>query len=160
MTRNWGLPAKTTPPAFRGARRSRPLATLGVSALFGVVGAAIAAMSFTAARGQLENLFHGVSLIYAVVAAGFGCWLYIWLARARFIAQVTGGGDAFADLLKFFARAAGGLAILFLLASFSHFVVGEMASVLLLCASGGAGAAAAFQTVLAFVPGFGGDAAA
>ena len=160
MSRNWGLPVKATPPGFRRARRSRPIATLGVSAAYGVMGAAIAAMSFNAARGQIDNVFHGATLIFAVVSAKLGCWLYFWLARARFVAQITGDGDAFSDLMKFFAPAGAGLVIFFLAAVFSDFVIGDMASVLLLCMSGGAGAAAAFQTVLAFVPGLGGDAAA
>jgi hypothetical protein len=152
MTRNWGLPSK--PDAFRKARKARPFATLGITAIFGIIGAAIAAISFNDARAVLDNLFHGRSLIMAVVAAGFGCWLYIFLARPRFAAHFS-GGDAFADLLKFYARAAIGLVVVWIAAKLAQFVAGDLTSVLLLCVSGGAAAAAAFQTVLAFVPGYG-----
>lgn len=151
MTRNWGMPAKDDDAAFGRARQARPAATLAVSAVFGIIGAAIAAISFNDARDVIDNVFHGWSLVFAVVAAGAGCWAYVWVARPRFAAHFT-GGDAFSDLLRFFVRAALGLVVLLGMAKLAHFVVGDTVSVLLLCLSGGAGAAAAFQTVLAFVP--------
>ncbi len=152
MTRNWGLPTK--PDAFRKARKARPFATLGITAVFGVIGAAVAAISFNDARDVVDNVFHGGSLVMAIVAAGFGCWMYIFLARPRFAAHFS-GGDAFSDLLKFYARAALGLFAVLIAAKLVQFVAGDLISVLLLCVSGGACAAAAFQTVLAFVPGYG-----
>lgn len=152
MSRNWGIPTKEGDRAFRRARTSRPVATLSVTALFGVLGAAVAAVSFDSARDVIENVFHGWSLVFAVIAAGTGCWMYVWLARPRFAAHFTGEGDAFGDLLRFYAKAALGLLIVLGLGKLAHFTVGDMVSVLLLCFSGGAGAAAAFQTVLAFVP--------
>lgn len=158
MTRNWGLPTK--PDAFPKARQSRPLATLGVTALFGIIGAAFAAISFNDARAALDDLFHGRSLIMAIIAAGFGCWVYVLIARQRFAAHFTGAGDAFSDLVRFYARAAIGLIIVWIAAKLANFVAGGVVSVLLLCVSGGAGAAAAFQTVLAFVPGFDSDKSA
>lgn len=151
MTRNWGLPKKTD--AFRQASSARPVATLSITAVFGIIGAAAAVISFAEARDMVERLFHGRSLIMAVIAAGFGCWVYVLLARARFAAHFTGGGGAFSDLLRFYARATIALAGL-VLAGFLAKIVGvTQASILILCVAGGAGAAAAFQTVLAFVPG-------
>ncbi|MEX0644893.1 MAG: hypothetical protein WD076_06265 [Parvularculaceae bacterium] len=152
MTRNWGLPTK--PETFRKARKARPLATLALTAIFGVIGAAVAAISFNDARDVVDNVFHGGSLVMTIIAAGFGCWLYIFLARPRFAAHFA-GGDAFADLLKFYARATIGLFAVWAAAKLAQFVAGDLVSVLLLCVSGGAAAAAAFQTVLAFVPGYG-----
>lgn len=152
MTRNWGLPPKDGRTAFRDAKTAKPLLTLGVSIVFGVIGAAVAAISFAEARSVLTGLFRGSSLIAAVIAAGVGCWAYIWLARPRFAAQLSGRGDAFSILVRFYAKAAFGLALLVI---FAHFIKGlgpDTIAVMLLCASGGAGAAAAFQTVLAFVP--------
>jgi hypothetical protein len=154
MTRNWGMPTKPEDATFRSARKARPLATLGITAVFGIIGAAIAAISFNAARGHVDDLFHGTSLVMAVVAAGFGCWAYIWIARPRFAAHFKPIGDAFSDLLRFYARAAVVLVVLLLLAQAANFVAGDIISVILLCISGGAAAAAAFQTVLAFVPGY------
>jgi hypothetical protein len=153
MTRNWGIPTKRDQAVFRRARTSRPIATLGLTAIYGVIGAAVAAMSFNDARALIDHLFHGPSLIWAVVTAGFGCWFYVWLARARFAAHFTGEGDAFSDLLRFYARGAAGLIVVFIVGNLSELATGELLSVLILCAAGGAGAAAAFQTVLAFVPG-------
>ena len=152
MTRNWGLPQKTD--AFRRARRSKPFATLFITALFGVLGAAVAVISFAEARDMVEELFHGKSLILAVLAAGFGCWAYVWLARPRFAEHFTGTGGAFSDLLRFYVRAAAGLCALLAIAAAAHFTLGDFYAILVLCLSGGAGAAAAFQTVLAFVPGY------
>ncbi|GAB4521137.1 MAG: hypothetical protein Kow00133_07940 [Amphiplicatus sp.] len=160
MARNWGLPPRPEQAAIRQARRTRPLATLGVSAVFGVVGAAIAAVSFAEARDLIENVFHGRTLILAIVAAGFGCWTYVWLARPRFAAHFKGAGDAFADLVRFYLRAGLALAVLLGVATGSRFIVGDLLSVALLCVSGGAGAAAAFQTVLAFVPDYSADESA
>ncbi len=150
--RNWGLPSKDEQRAIRDAKSAKPALTLFVSAVFGVIGAAVAAASFAEARLALTGLFHGGSLISAVVAAGFGCWMYIWLARPRFAAQLSGQGDAFSKLLRFYVRAALALGVALLLASLLGMIEPKIISVLLLCACGGAGAAAAFQTVLTFVP--------
>lgn len=152
MTRNWGLPAKDAQKALHNARIDKPILSLVVTALFGVVGASVAALSFGEARTLITDLFHGVSLVAAVVAAGFGCWSYVWLARPRFAAQLSGSGDGFSSLLGFYARAALILFAVLLLGKFSGIIAPEVITVLILCASGGAGAAAAFQTVLAFVP--------
>jgi hypothetical protein len=154
MPRNWGIPQKPGEGAVARARSQRPFATLGISAVYGIIGAAVAAISFNDARGLLTDLFHGTSLIAAVVAAGFGCWAYVWLARPRFAAHFTGRGDAFSDLLRFYCVGALGLIFLILIAKGAELLAGNLASVVLLCISGGAGAAAAFQTVLAFVPNY------
>lgn len=153
MARQWGLPQKEE-EAFLRARKARPLATLGISAVFGVLGAAISTLSFAGARGVISHVFHGWSLIPAVIAGGFGCWLYIWIARPRFAAHFAGGDD-FSDLVRFFARAALALVVVFGAAQFFQYLKIETVSALLFCASGGAAAAAAFQTVLAFVPAYG-----
>jgi hypothetical protein len=152
MARQWGLPQKEE-EAFLRARRARPLSTLGISAVFGILGAAISTLSFAGARGAIEHVYHGWSLILAVIAGGFGCWLYIWIARPRFAAHFSGGDD-FSDLLRFFARAALALVAVFGVAQFFQYLKVETVSALLFCASGGAAAAAAFQTVLAFVPAY------
>ncbi len=152
MTRNWGIPAKNEHTAFLDAKTAKPLLTLFVSAVFGVIGASVAAISFAAARDLLVNLFHGVSLVVAVVSAGFGCWGYIWLARPRFAAQFSGHGDAFSSLLRFYAKAVVALFVALIIARNAGVVAPDIIGVLLLCITGGAGAAAAFQTVLAFVP--------
>ncbi|MEO1135821.1 MAG: hypothetical protein AAFW68_04305 [Pseudomonadota bacterium] len=152
MNRNWGLPAKDDQIAFRNAKSVKPGMTLFVSAVFGIIGAAVAAMSFADARLATTGLFHGASLFAAIVAAGFGCWMYVWLARPRFAAQFSGRGDAFSKLLRFYAKAALALGLLLVLAKLAGMISPKIISVLLLCISGGAGAAAAFQTVLAFVP--------
>ena len=152
MNRNWGLPSKGEQLALRDARTAKPGMTLFVSAVFGVIGAAVAAASFADARDALVGLFHGVSLIAVIVAAGFGCWIYVWLARPRFAAQFSGKGDAFSKLVRFYAKAALGLGLALFLAKIAGAIDPKHISVLLLCVSGGAGAAAAFQTVLAFVP--------
>ncbi len=152
MTRNWGLPARDAQRAVHDAKTAKPLMTLFVSAVFGVIGAAVAAMSFAEARDVIANLFHGGSLVAAVVAAGFGCWSYVWLARPRFAAQFSGVSDGFSSLLRFYARAALALAVLLSVGVASIGFAPAVVTVLILCASGGAGAAAAFQTVLAFVP--------
>ncbi len=152
MTRNWGLPPKEGNETFRQAKDKKPLLTLLVTAVFGVIGASVAALSFAPARSEITNLFHGATLVGAIVAAGFGCWLCVWLARPRFAAHFSGKGDPFSSLVRFYARAA----ILLMVVLFAGHSIGliapNMFSVLLLCVSGGAGAAAAFQTVLAFVP--------
>ena len=149
MTRNWGIPPKDG--AFRRARNAKPIMTLGVTAVYGVIGAAIAAISFTEAREILTGLFRGLSLAPAIIAAGFGCWIYIYVAWPRFAAQFR-GGDTFSDLVHFYARAAVAL-ILFLFAiKFCGIFLPDMISGALLCVSGGAAAAAAFQTVMTFVP--------
>lgn len=152
MNRNWGLPPKSDRDAFRNAKEAKPGMTLFVSAVFGVIGAAVAAISFAEARDAAVSLFHGVSIIPAIVAAGFGCWTYIWLARPRFAAQLSAKGDPFSKLVRFYAKAALGLGVILLLAKLTGALDPKFVSVLLLCISGGAGAAAAFQTVLAFVP--------
>ncbi|MEL6362783.1 MAG: hypothetical protein AAFR21_17050 [Pseudomonadota bacterium] len=149
MTRNWGIPNKEDP--FGRARDAKPLATLAISAVFGIIGASVAAISFNEARQLIVDVFHGVSLIAVVIAAGFGCWLYVFISWSRFAAQFT-GGDAFSDLLKFYARAALALGIAFGAAAISVEFNWPRVSVLMFAACGGAAAAAAFQTVLAFVP--------
>ncbi len=158
MTRNWGLPPRSGNRAFLDAKTAKPIMTLFVSAVFGVIGASVAAISFADARLYAASLFHGVSLIPAVMAAGFGCWMYVWLARPRFAAQLSGRGDAFSKLLRFYAKAALGLGLLLLAGKLSEAIDPKHISILLLCISGGAGAAAAFQTVLTFVPHYEEDA--
>ncbi|WDI30523.1 hypothetical protein PUV54_11205 [Hyphococcus flavus] len=157
--RNWGLPSKDEQLAIRDAKHNKPMLTLFVTAVFGVIGAAVAAVSFAEARSGLTGLFHGGSLIGAVIAAGFGCWMYVWLARPRFAAQLSGKGDAFSKLVRFYAKAALALGAVLLLASVSGIMAPNIFSVLFLCFAGGAGAAAAFQTVLAFVPYYEDDSA-
>lgn len=149
MTRNWGIPAKDGD--FRRARHAKPLLSLGITAVYGVIGAAIAALSFGEARTILTGLFRGWSLAPAVVAAGLGCWLYIYIAWPRFAAQFQ-GGDEFSDLLRFYARAAIALCVLLLAVKFSKVLLGPTVGGMLLCLTGGAAAAAAFQTVMLFVP--------
>ena len=149
MTRNWGISPKDTD--FRRARNAKPLMTLGVTAIYGVIGAAIAAISFTEAREILTGLFRGLSLAPAIVAAGFGCWVYIYVAWPRFAAQFH-GGDSFSDLVRFYARAAVALILFLFAVKFAGVVLPAMISGALLCVSGGAAAAAAFQTVMTFVP--------
>jgi len=152
MKRNWGLSAKDGQSAIRDAKISKPVLTLIMSAVFGVIAASVAAISFSVAADRIANLFHGLSLIAAVLSAGFGCWSYIWLARPRFAAQFTGKGDAFSILLRFYAKAALALCVILMLGYQAGLLASNHISVLLLCLSGGAGAAAAFQTVLTFVP--------
>ncbi len=152
MSRNWGLPNKETRSALHDAKVAKPILTLFVSAIFGIIGAAVSVISFAEARSATTELFHGGSLIAAVIAAGFGCWLYVWLARPRFAAQFTGRGDVFSSLLRFYAVAAAILLGTMLLGHGAGAIGPKITAVLILCISGGAGAAAAFQTVLAFVP--------
>jgi len=130
----------------QGASRDTGFDTLCAS-----IGAALAAISFTDARSILTGLFRGFSLAPAIVAAGFGCWMYIYVAWPRFAAQFH-GGDTFSDLIRFYARAAVALILFLFVARFARLVLGDTVSGLLLCVSGGAAAAAAFQTVMAFVP--------
>ena len=151
MARNWGIPTKGG-VGFRDAKIAKPILTLVVSAIYGAIGAAIAAISFAEARSVLVGLFHGASLIAAILAAGFGCWGYIWLTRPRFASLFSGKGDPFSSLIRFYARAAICLFVLLILSEAAGLLPTNLISVLLLCISGGAGAAAAFQTVLAFVP--------
>lgn len=152
MTRNWGIPSKDGRRAMQDAKSARPAMTLFVSAIFGIIGACVAAMSFSEARDVIAGLFHGGTLVVAVIAAGFGCWSYVWLARPRFAAQFAGAPDGFSNVLRFYSRAAVCLAGLLIISTVSINVAPALLSVLLLCVSGGAGAAAAFQTVVAFVP--------
>lgn len=155
MTRHWGIPSKTG--GFRNAHSSKPFATLIATGAFGILGASLAALSFNEARSVLDGLFDGPSLAAAVLSGGFGCWSYIWLAWPRFAAQFH-GGDAFSDLLRFYVKAAIGLIVLFFMLKFFSLVAGSTLSGLVLCIEGGAAAAAAFQTILTFVPGgIGGD---
>ncbi len=149
MTRNWGIPSKDG--AFGKARDAKPLATMAATIAFGVLAASLAAFSFIEARTFLTGLFRGPSLITAVVAAGFGCWAYVWLAWPRFAAQFS-GGDAFSDLIRFYGRAAIGLVALLAFGNALRMFAGLGPAGLALCVSGGAAAAAAFQTVLPFVP--------
>ena len=60
--------------------------------------------------------------------------------------------DPFFDILRFYARTAAMLIIFLFLAGVSRHVAGDLVATLLLCVASGAGAAAAFQTVIAFVP--------
>ena len=152
MSRNWGLPNKNGANAFRDAKVSKPMLTLFTSAVFGIIGASVSVISFAEARDALSGLFHGGSLIAAVLAAGFGCWLYVWLARPRFAAQFAGKADPFSSLLRFYMRAAAALAALLIAGLAAGLLPLKIISVAMLCFSGGAGAAAAFQTVLSFVP--------
>lgn len=152
MARHWGLPPKDD-EAFARARRLRPLATLGLSAVFGVFAAALATLGFAGARDLATSLFRGLSLVAAVVAAGFGCWLYVWIARPRFAAHFS-GGDEFSSLVRFYARAALALALAYGAAMMLRAAEWKFVSVLFFCVCGGAAAAAAFQTVLAFVPAY------
>ena len=154
MNRNFGLPTKPGDATFRRARDEKPIATLFITAIFGVIGAAVAALSFNEARILFTALFHGPSLAAAVIAAGFGCWSYVWIARPRFAAYFNGRNDAFSDLLRFFAKAAGVLVTLLLIGRFASPFLGAYISGGILCIAGGASAAAAFQTVLAFVPAY------
>lgn len=149
MTRNWGIPPKDS--AFRRARHAKPMMTLGVTAIYGVIAAALAAISFTDARTILTGLFRGLSIAPAIIAAGFGCWVYIYVAWPRFAAQFH-GGDTFSDLVRFYARAAVVLILILFTAKFADIVFPDIISGALLCVSGGAAAAAAFQTVMTFVP--------
>lgn len=149
MTRNWGIPPKDG--AFPRARHAKPVLTLTVTAIYGIIGAAIAAISFSDARTILTGLFRGLSLAPAIIAAGFGCWVYIYVAWPRFAAQFH-GGDAFSDLVRFYARAAVALILFLFAAKFTQIIFGDTIAGILLCVSGGAAAAAAFQTVMTFVP--------
>lgn len=149
MTRNWGIPPKDGDVA-RG-RYAKPLMTLAVTAVYGVIGAALAAISFSDARTILTGIFRGMSLAPAIIAAGFGCWAYIYIAWPRFAAQFR-GGDSFSDLVRFYARAAVALILFLFIAKFAQIALGDTVSGVLLCVSGGAAAAAAFQTVMTFVP--------
>jgi len=149
VTRNWGIPPKDGP--FPRARHAKPVLTLTVTAIYGIIGAAIAAISFSDARTILVGLFRGLSLAPAIIAAGFGCWVYIYVAWPRFAAQFH-GGDTFSDLVRFYARAAVALILFLFAAKFTQIVFGDTIAGILLCVSGGAAAAAAFQTVMTFVP--------
>ncbi len=149
MTRNWGIPPKDS--AFRRARHAKPIMTLGVTAIYGIIAAALAAISFTDARTILTGLFRGLSIAPAIIAAGVGCWVYIYVAWPRFAAQFH-GGDTFSDLVRFYARAAVALILFLFAAKFAGVILPDMISGALLCVSGGAAAAAAFQTVMTFVP--------
>ncbi|MEM9706799.1 MAG: hypothetical protein AAF850_12070 [Pseudomonadota bacterium] len=154
MSRHYGLPPKGDADRFHRARDARPVMTLCISAVFGVIGAAVAAISFNEARSTLDALFHGPSLVAAVLAAGFGCWTYVWIARPRFAAHFSRGGDAFSDLLRFYARAALALLVTLCIGRYIAPSIGSTATGMILCAAGGAGCAAAFQTVLTFVPAY------
>ncbi|MEZ5922031.1 MAG: hypothetical protein R3C60_11860 [Parvularculaceae bacterium] len=149
MTRNWGIPGREA--GFRRVRNAKPIMTLGITAVFGIIGAGIAAISFGDAKDLLVGLFHGPSLGAAIVAAGLGCWTYIYVAWPRFAAQFSGGDD-FSELLRFYARAAIALILLLFVMKFSEILFGPRVGGVLLCVSGGAAAAAAFHTVMLFVP--------
>ncbi len=159
MSRNWGIPSKPANTTMRHAKNSRPLATLLVSFGFGVIGAVVAGVGFSEARVTLAGLFHDKSLYAAVFAAAFGCWFYVWLVRPRFAAHFNPEStpikvEPFFDIIRFYARSAAGLLLFLFIARFSQYIAGDMIATLLLCAAGGSGAAAAFQTVIAFVPGY------
>ncbi|NOX84316.1 MAG: hypothetical protein GXP06_15280 [Alphaproteobacteria bacterium] len=74
-----------------------------------------------------------------------------WRGRAL-PPKFSGQGDAFSGLVRFYARAAIVLFVVLIVGQNAHLLTPDIIGVLLLCISGGAGAAAAFQTVLAFVP--------
>ena len=152
MRRNWGLPTKEKAQAFRRAKNEQPLLTLLITVVFGIVGAGLAAVSFHDATAVLRGAFHGGNLITSVIAAGFGAWVYIWLARARFAAIFSPNNTAFSQLVRFFVRATFGLLALMILAKGAGVLVGAGLYSALLCVCGGAASAAAFQTVMAFVP--------
>ena len=52
MTRNWGIPPNDG--GFRKARRARPFLTLGVTAVYGIIGASVAGMVTPAVNPQGE----------------------------------------------------------------------------------------------------------
>lgn len=158
MTRNWGLPRKEPGRTVIDAKAAKPLLTLFISFIFGVIGASVAIIGFAGARDLMTGLFHGGSLVLSVLAAGLGCWFYIWLARPRLAEQFLGSGGAFSTLLRFYAKAALVMFSIVAVAYASTIFAPEIVTVLILCAGGGAGAAAAFQTVLAFVPYYDADA--
>ncbi|MEO1015068.1 MAG: hypothetical protein AAFX08_07765 [Pseudomonadota bacterium] len=149
MSRNWGIPGK--PAALKQAEGARPLATLAVTAVFGVAAATIAAVAFSDAASRYFGLFHGVSLAMAVIAAGFGCWLYVFIAWPRFAANFT-GGDGFQVLVSFYAKAAGALILMAGLIVGLNAVAPPAIAGAAACFVGGAAAAAAFHTVIVFVP--------
>ncbi len=149
MGRNWGIPGK--PAAVRQAEDARPLATLGVTAIFGVAAATIAAVSFSDAASRYLGLFHGASLAFAVLAAGFGCWLYVFIAWPRFAANFT-GGDGFPVLVSFYAKAAGALILMAGAVAGLNAIAPPPIAGAAACFAGGAAAAAAFHTVIVFVP--------
>jgi len=154
MGRNWGIPSKPGNATMRTAKSDQPVLTMFASAVFGVIGAGVAGYSFAQAQDLLTGVFQDKSLIVAVAAAGFGAWFYVWLVRPRFAAHFQPGGNAFSDIIRFYARSALGLLVFYAFARFSPAYTGSFLSTVLLCAAGGAGAAAAFQTVIAFVPGY------
>ena len=145
MNRNFGLPPKGDGAAFRNARNEKPVSTLVATAAFGIIGAAVAAISFNEARDLFSSLFHGRSLVAAVLAAGFGCWMYVWIARPRFAAHFKPERDPFSDLVKFYAKAALTLLAIYLLGRYAAPAASNLVGVMLLCAAGGAAAAAAFS---------------
>ncbi|MBI1392687.1 MAG: hypothetical protein GC152_08100 [Alphaproteobacteria bacterium] len=150
MARNWGLSGKSA--AMRAAANERPILSLLVTAVFGIGAAAISTLAFSDAAGSYGDLFHGASLAFAVAAAGFGCWLYVFVAWPRFAANFT-GRDGFSTLLTFYARASAGLVITAIGSAALATVASPVIAGALACFVGGAAAAAAFQTVIAFVPG-------
>ena len=152
MGRNWGIPNSSARGALRNVDISKPLLTLLTSAIFGIIGVAIAVISFAGARTIAVGLFNGASLAAAVIAAGAGCWLYVWIARPRFAAQFSGKGDVFHKLLRFYIAAVAALVVLFFAASMASGMLPAIITVFLYCFTGGSAAAAAFQTILAFVP--------
>ncbi|MEM9897958.1 MAG: hypothetical protein AAF742_01120 [Pseudomonadota bacterium] len=149
MSRNFGLSQKRR--AFRESHNGRPALTLFSTATFGTIAAAIAAIAFSQAASSSDHFFRGASLAMAVLTAGAGCWLYIFLSWTRIAANFT-GGDAFSQLLVFYGKATVGL----LLAAFLAWLVSDLgdpvAAGLAACFVGGAAAAGAFQTVITFVP--------
>ena len=56
MNRNWGLPSKQERAAVRSAKEAKPLATLAMSVVFGVFGAAVAAFSLKVRHSTLADL--------------------------------------------------------------------------------------------------------
>ena len=147
--RNWGLPTKDGP--LRQARDSKPVLTLSVTMVFGIIATAFAAMSFSMARGGAPGFFQGWTGGGAIIAAGFGAWVYIFISMPRFAAKFA-GGDGFSVLLWFYARAT--LAICLCFAGAHVLLANGPASLaaMAFCVAGGAAAAAAFQTVMTFVP--------
>jgi len=154
MKRNWGLGGPRPRRNRAEGVWSFGLPGVVATAVFGAAAAAATAASFAAARGQIEGLFHGASMAWAIVAAGFGCWTYVAAARRRFAVAGTPGASAepLSALLKSYLRAALALAVAFGLSRLAALGAADRVAALLLCLTGGMGAAAAFQAVLTFAP--------
>lgn len=149
MNRNWGLGGGWSRKSDRG--NDRLLLTIAVALAYGALAAVLAAASFTSAKAEIPGLFHGASLIFAVLFASAGCWGYVICTQRRFHAAF-GQSAPFRRVLAFFLRGAVYLAVSFLLALGAGMAGPDLMAGMMLCFAGGVGAAAAFQTVLAFTP--------